>query len=127
MSTADEDIADSPLPDPPLEDDSSEHTDDNLGRQFVEEQLRQKIYVEHFGRQAGAIMDSEEAEEAGFSAYSDNANIYAPFLSRIDWDVAKWAKLRGPSSTALTELFKIPQVCLFVLNSSKLYNLLQFI
>ena len=72
--------------------------------------MRQKIYVEHFGRQAGATMDSEEAEEAGFAAYSDNANIYSPFLSRIDWDVAKWAKLRGPSSNATTELLETPGV-----------------
>ena len=68
-----------------------------------------------------------EADQYGYKAYADHDNFYAPFLSEIDWQVAKWAKLRGPSSTALTELFKIPQVCLFVLNSSKLYNLLQFI
>ncbi|KAG1731873.1 hypothetical protein EDD22DRAFT_788370 [Suillus occidentalis] len=34
-------------------------------------------------------------------------NIYAPFTSQMDWDVAKWAKLCGPSSTAFTELLAI--------------------
>ncbi|KIL54913.1 hypothetical protein M378DRAFT_91716, partial [Amanita muscaria Koide BX008] len=32
---------------------------------------------------------------------------FAPFKSQLDWEVAKWAKLRGPSSTALTELLAI--------------------
>ncbi|KAG1770180.1 hypothetical protein EDD22DRAFT_977203 [Suillus occidentalis] len=34
-------------------------------------------------------------------------NIYAPFTSQMDWDVAKWAKLCGPSSTAFMELLAI--------------------
>lgn len=38
------------------------------------------------------------------------ANIYAPFASRIDWDIAKWAKLCGPSSTAFTDLLGIDGV-----------------
>ncbi|KAM6491529.1 hypothetical protein JOM56_012921, partial [Amanita muscaria] len=32
---------------------------------------------------------------------------FAPFKSQLDWEVAKWAKLRGPSSTALTEFLAI--------------------
>ncbi|KAL0957479.1 hypothetical protein HGRIS_001272 [Hohenbuehelia grisea] len=36
--------------------------------------------------------------------------MYAPFASQIDWEIARWAKLRGPGSTALTELLKIPEV-----------------
>ncbi|KAG1893712.1 uncharacterized protein F5891DRAFT_1131171 [Suillus fuscotomentosus] len=38
---------------------------------------------------------------------SSTANIYAPFPSRIDWDIAKWVKLHGPSSTAFTDLLGI--------------------
>ncbi|KAG2061352.1 hypothetical protein BDR06DRAFT_966333 [Suillus hirtellus] len=34
-------------------------------------------------------------------------NIYAPFASKLDWDIARWAKLRGSSSTAFTELVSI--------------------
>jgi hypothetical protein len=41
---------------------------------------------------------------------SDLNNPWAPFLSKLDWEVAKWAKLRGPSSTAFTELLKIDGV-----------------
>ncbi|KAM6491269.1 hypothetical protein JOM56_013508 [Amanita muscaria] len=35
---------------------------------------------------------------------------YAPFNSLVDWEVAKWAKLRGPSSSALTEFLAIEGV-----------------
>ena len=38
------------------------------------------------------------------------ANPYAPFCSQTDWEVAKWGKLRGPTSTAFTELLEIPNV-----------------
>ena len=38
------------------------------------------------------------------------ANLYAPFSSQIDWEFAKWAKLRGPTSTAVTDLLNIPGV-----------------
>ncbi|KAM6501567.1 hypothetical protein JOM56_001544, partial [Amanita muscaria] len=34
-------------------------------------------------------------------------DVFEPFKSRLDWEFAKWAKLRGPSSTALTELLAI--------------------
>jgi hypothetical protein len=40
----------------------------------------------------------------------NSTNPYAPFLSRTDWEIAKWGKLRGPSSTAFTELLEIPGV-----------------
>ena len=35
---------------------------------------------------------------------------WAPFHSKCDWDIALWAKMRGPSSTAFTELLQIPEV-----------------
>ena len=35
---------------------------------------------------------------------------WAPFSTRREWEVARWAKLRGPSSTALTELLEIDGV-----------------
>jgi hypothetical protein len=40
-------------------------------------------------------------------------NRFAPFNSQTDWELAKWAKLRGPSSTAFTELMGVKGVCLF--------------
>lgn len=37
-------------------------------------------------------------------------SVWAPFLSERDWEVARWAKMRGPTSSAVTELLAIPEV-----------------
>lgn len=34
-------------------------------------------------------------------------NPYWPFVSQLDWEVAHWAKTRGPGSTAVSELLRI--------------------
>ncbi|KAH6906003.1 hypothetical protein BKA70DRAFT_1498918 [Coprinopsis sp. MPI-PUGE-AT-0042] len=36
--------------------------------------------------------------------------IFLPFVSKMDWEIAKWAKLRGPGSTAFSELLQIEGV-----------------
>jgi hypothetical protein len=38
-------------------------------------------------------------------------SVWAPFRSQCDWEIALWAKERGPSSSAMTELLAIPEVC----------------
>ncbi|KAI9459823.1 hypothetical protein F5148DRAFT_1369306 [Russula earlei] len=48
----------------------------------------------------------------GYAGYKDQfvdgeANIWAPFASKLDWEMARWAKLCGPGSMALTELLKL--------------------
>ncbi len=35
---------------------------------------------------------------------------WAPFKSELDWITARWAKMRGPSSTAMTQLLAMPGV-----------------
>jgi hypothetical protein len=41
-------------------------------------------------------------------------NLYYPFASKIEWEVARWAKLRGSSSTAFTDLLSIDGVSIFI-------------
>ena len=41
---------------------------------------------------------------------ADGLNIYAPFSSKLDWEVARWAKMRGPGSNAMIELLSIEGV-----------------
>ena len=36
--------------------------------------------------------------------------VWAPFQSQCDWDVAHWAKMKGPGSSAVTDLLAIPNV-----------------
>ena len=37
-------------------------------------------------------------------------NPYWPFTSQLDWEVAYWAKIHGPGSIAVSELFDINSV-----------------
>jgi hypothetical protein len=38
------------------------------------------------------------------------ASVWAPFHSQCDWEIAHWAKMRGPTSSAMEELLAIPEV-----------------
>ncbi|KAJ6617740.1 hypothetical protein B0H10DRAFT_1796823, partial [Mycena sp. CBHHK59/15] len=55
---------------------------------------------------------SQTSEERYRSSLDDstNANPYAPFNSKMDWEIARWAKLRGSGSTAFTDLLHIDGV-----------------
>lgn len=45
----------------------------------------------------------------------DSDNPYAPFASKLDWEVAQWAKLRGQGSMAFSDLLHIDGVSNFFL------------
>lgn len=83
------------------------------GRKFIETRLRQDIIIDTWPDQiAGRPINDFQAQDFGYqnyqqSVHGQNQNIYAPFKSHLDWEIARWAKLRGPSSTALTELLSI--------------------
>jgi hypothetical protein len=50
-------------------------------------------------------LHTSESQQATFTDYP-----WAPFRSQLDWDVARWAKMRGQTSTAVSELLAIPGV-----------------
>lgn len=85
-------------------------------------QLRQSpAYVIPFGGQAGMPCTPPLAGQptrSGYEAYAHqvdpkDTNLYAPFTSRLDWEIAQWAKLRGPGSTAFSDLLAIEEVSLW--------------
>ncbi|KAI9433522.1 hypothetical protein H4582DRAFT_1819834 [Lactarius indigo] len=49
-------------------------------------------------------------QERYLDSLGDQTNPYAPFKSRTDWEIAQWAKMRGPSSSAFTDLVGIDRV-----------------
>ncbi len=110
----------SPIPSPSAEfHESSDRTNElSSGRQFVETRLRHKVYVDQFpSRTAGTPINGSNRQNAsaGFQEYGtqvadEESNTYAQFKSQLDWEIARWAKLRGPSSTALSELLSIAGV-----------------
>ena len=74
--------------------------------------------VQFPGHLAGAPIP-ELHDEIHYKGYQDAINNpenpWAPFKSRIDWEVARWAKMRGPGSTAFSDLLGIEGVSCFKL------------
>lgn len=54
----------------------------------------------------GAHQGSYQRSQEAFGA-----SAWAPFHSQCDWEVARWAKMRGPTSSAMQDLLAIPGVC----------------
>ncbi|KAI0343815.1 hypothetical protein BDW22DRAFT_1477302 [Trametopsis cervina] len=100
--------------------DEDEHNDEDL-----ENELDDPVIFDgdFFGNNYGAEdfpgfpangmdpMDVDEEDEAGVEEGDEIRgalnNPYAPFTSQLDWELARWAKLRSPGSTAMTELLQI--------------------
>ncbi|KAM6491600.1 hypothetical protein JOM56_012992 [Amanita muscaria] len=83
------------------------------------------------GEQAGAPIHLSLPIQSDFDSYKqllDGDTEYAPFSSKLDWEIARWAKLHGPSSTALTELLQIegvvPKLVLSYKNMRELNNII---
>ncbi|KAJ7823158.1 hypothetical protein B0H14DRAFT_2370305 [Mycena olivaceomarginata] len=77
------------------------------------EREKRKIAEDRFHERAGEEITDEHspsAEDQYSAALGQPNNVYAPFNSKLDWEVARWAKLRGAGSTAFTELLKIDGV-----------------
>ncbi|KAG1759121.1 hypothetical protein EDD22DRAFT_995726, partial [Suillus occidentalis] len=93
-----------------------QHTPDTQDPRYgVEERLREHedapIVVQYPDQQAGQpINPTKQSSNATYHTQlisSGPNNVYAPFTSKLDWEMARWAKLRGPSSTAFSELVSI--------------------
>ncbi|KAI0038979.1 hypothetical protein FA95DRAFT_1502450 [Auriscalpium vulgare] len=86
-------------------------------RAAADEQVHADPKIVHFGGQAGAPLAQDGQDAAGtYVAYQgdlaahDPANLWAPFRNKMEWEIARWAKMRGPTSTAFTELLQIAEV-----------------
>jgi hypothetical protein len=77
------------------------------------------VHVEVFpGTHAGAVHSTgiPTMKEFENDLGGPPSNPYSPFNSQTDWELAKWAKLRGPGSTAFTELLAVTGVRLFLIS-----------
>ncbi|KAJ3735343.1 hypothetical protein DFJ43DRAFT_1037221 [Lentinula guzmanii] len=77
--------------------------------------IRQPHVIHYPDPNAGAPILSDTRGTSENFRYSQkldraNTNPWAPFVSEIDWKIAHWAKMRGPSSTAFSELLAIDGV-----------------
>ncbi|KAI0323498.1 hypothetical protein GY45DRAFT_1264472 [Cubamyces sp. BRFM 1775] len=84
-------------------------------RHEASSQLRTRTSVVQFPSDADGMPIQSPSERSpptpylNYQASVDAAgtNPYAPFISRIDWEFRRWAKMRSPGSTAVTELLAI--------------------
>ncbi|THH16593.1 hypothetical protein EUX98_g9279 [Antrodiella citrinella] len=84
------------------------------GRQHVEESLRQDVHVEHYPSAcAGKPLRQTATSFSSYGAAEAN-NPYAPFPTRMDWEIARWGKIFGPGSNAMDRLLAIEGVCLML-------------
>ncbi|KAG1874431.1 hypothetical protein F4604DRAFT_1880886 [Suillus subluteus] len=84
--------------------------DSGAERQEAEAPLGHQPIIEKFPqRHAGAPVHHSctTAFESYKNVLQGAENVWAPFASRIDYEVAKWAKLRGSGSTAFSKLLAI--------------------
>ncbi|KAI1784554.1 hypothetical protein LXA43DRAFT_901392, partial [Ganoderma leucocontextum] len=115
---------------PPASDDDDEDDDDGLPEfdgwepeprppppqdEEAVNTTRQTYVVRYPSPHAGApisasvSVDANETYRTQLDAACPN-NPYYPFATRLDWLVARWAKMRGPGSTAFSELLAIEEV-----------------
>lgn len=72
-----------------------------------------QVIVERFphGRPGAPIPGAAEGASIYHSSHEAfGTSVWAPFHSQCDWEIAHWAKMRGPSSSAMAELLEIPEV-----------------
>lgn len=69
-------------------------------------------YTDRYQRsRAGSVINSSINHDNQYaSTINDTNNPWAPFNSKLDWEIARWAKMRGPGSTAFTELLALDGV-----------------
>ena len=61
---------------------------------------------------AGQPLTHQESQDYTYGAsLGSGDNPWAPFNSTKDWEIVRWAKLRGAGSTAFSELLAIDGVC----------------
>ncbi|THH26668.1 hypothetical protein EUX98_g7528 [Antrodiella citrinella] len=101
-----------PLPPPavPIVDAEAPQAPAPAGRQHIEESLRQDVYIDHFpSARAGKPLRQEASSFSSYGA-AEADNPYAPFPTRMDWEIARWGKIFGPGSNAMDRLLAIQGV-----------------
>ncbi len=67
----------------------------------------------HRSSKVGQVLIKEETSDERYQSTVGDANPWAPFASQTDWELARWAKLRGSKSTAFTDLLGVESVSIF--------------
>lgn len=90
---------------------------DRESRQHAERQIFEQdrvTIVPYPDSRAGKPITCAEVQDANTtygSSIGNAENPYSPFSSQMDWEIAQWATLCDPSSTAFSDLLSIRVVC----------------
>lgn len=76
----------------------------------VEDALEEEVLICDKYEGAAAVCGRENTTFKEFYAATNRANPYRPFKSRLDWEIAQWAKESKVGDNALTRLLKVPGV-----------------
>lgn len=81
----------------------------------AEIELRKQPFIVKFtSGPAGAVHAEQVVDENLNVSYTRKVgsaeNPFFPFSSKLEWEIARWSKMRGPTSTAFTELLKMEGV-----------------
>jgi hypothetical protein len=85
----------------------------------AEMKLNKKPFIVKFpNARAGRVHTEQVVDENLNASYTRKVgsaeNPFFPFSSKIEWEIARWTKMRGPSSTSFTELMNIEGVSFFI-------------
>lgn len=88
------------------------------GRQLIEEHLQHPVVVDRFPGGLAGTADPDIDSNAGYPGFksripgivNNSLNVFWPFGSRLEHDIAQWAKTRGVGSNAASDLLSIPGV-----------------
>lgn len=61
----------------------------------------------HRSSKVGQVLVNEGPSDEQYQSAVGKSNPWAPFVSQTDWELARWAKLRGSKSTAFTDLLGV--------------------
>ena len=76
------------------------------GRQAQSATIPASYYVQEFGGSAGKPLNAPNNVVNG----NQHGHDLGPFSSKLEWDIARWAKLDGPTETSLSKLLAMPGV-----------------
>ena len=103
-------------PDPQQTGDHNEPATNIISRSQAEARITEDHVIIHFSdkhpdHQPGVPITKKRSGDDNYrTALNDSSNLWAPFSSQMDWEIAKWAKLRGAGSTAFSDLLAIEGV-----------------
>jgi hypothetical protein len=127
--------SDDPLLSCPLPDELDSTTTKTIGKALrlrggAEEVLQKRLFVVKFMKgNAGAIYANQHVDEDNLNASythkvgdAENPSPFSPFSSKLEWEIAHWAKMRGPSSTAFNKLIEIEDVSIISCQAKAAHN-----